>query len=180
MALPSLVLGLGCRKGIPAPLVATAVEGLLLRHGLEPQALAALATVTEKAQEPALQELARRLGLPLLTFDAAELAAVSTPHPSTAAGERFACAPFSVCEAACLLAARRMAESGTMKADGGGASPVSRSALKDGPPAGTGNGQRTDGTDAPAARLLVEKTKVAGQLTLAVALSNSILRRDDV
>ena len=180
VALPSLVLGLGCRKGIPAPLVATAVEGLLLRHGLEPQALAALATVTEKAREPALQELARRLGLPLLTFDAAELAAVSTPHPSTAAGERFACAPFSVCEAACLLAARRMAATGTMKVDGGGASPVSRAELKDGPPAGTGNGQQADGTDAPAARLLVEKTKVAGQLTLAVALSNSILRRDDV
>ena len=82
--------------------------------------------------------------------------------------------------AACLLAARRMAATGMMKADGGGASPVSRSALKDGPPAGTENGQQTDGTDALAARLLVEKTKVAGQLTLAVALSNSILRRDDV
>ena len=81
---------------------------------------------------------------------------------------------------ACLLAARRMAATGMMKADGGGASPVSRSALKDGPPAGTENGQQTDGTDALAARLLVEKTKVAGQLTLAVALSNSILRRDDV
>jgi hypothetical protein len=52
-----------------------------------------------------LQELSRRLGLPLLTFDAAELAAVTTPHPSTAAGERFGCTPFSVCEAACLLAA---------------------------------------------------------------------------
>lgn len=73
-----------------------------------------------------------------------------------------------------------MAATGMMKADGGGASPVRRSALKDGPPAGTENGQQTDGTDAPAARLLVEKTKVAGQLTLAVALSNSILRRDDV
>ena len=116
----------------------------------------------------------------MCSSDLAELAAVSTPHPSTAAGERFACAPFSVCEAACLLAARRMAATGTMKADGGGASPVSRSALKDGPPAGTGNGQQADGTDAPAARLLVEKTKVASQLTLAVALSNSILRRDDV
>ena len=88
VALPALVLGLGCRKDIPAPLVATAVEGLLLRHGLEPQALAALATVTEKAREPALQELARRLGLPLLTFEAAELAAVTTTHPSAAAGER--------------------------------------------------------------------------------------------
>ena len=73
-----------------------------------------------------------------------------------------------------------MAATGTMQADGGGASPVNRAELKDGPPAGTGNGQQTDGTYAPAARLLVEKNKVAGQLTLAVALSNSILRRDDV
>lgn len=55
-----------------------------------------------------------------------------------------------------------MAATGMMKADGGGASPVSRSALKDGPPAGTENGQQTDGTDVPAARLLVEKNKVAG------------------
>ena len=179
VALPSLVLGLGCRKDIPAPLVATAVEGLLLRHGLEPQALAALATVTEKAQEPALQELARRLGLPLLTFDAAELAAVTTPHPSTAAGERFDCAPFSVCEAACLLAARQMAATATIKADDDGSSPGSRGELKDDPLVGRGHGQQTDDTELPAARLLVEKTKVAGQLTLAVALSNSILRRDD-
>lgn len=180
VALPSLVLGLGCRKGTPAPLVATAVEGLLLHHGLEPQALAALATVTEKAGEPALQELARRLGLPLLTFDAAELAAVTTPHPSTAAGERFGCAPFSVCEAACLLAARQMAAAGTMKTDGDGALPVNQGELKDGPLAGTGSGQQTDGTETPAVRLLVEKTRVAGQLTLAVALSNTLLRRDDV
>lgn len=180
VALPSLVLGLGCRKGIPAPLVATAVEGLLLRHGLEPQALTALATVTEKAQEPALQELALRLGLPLLTFDAAKLAAVSTPHPSTAAGERFGCPPFSVCEAACLLAARQMAATGTMETDDDGTLPVGRGGPKDGPLAGMGNRQQADGTQGPAARLLVEKTKVAGQLTLAVALSNTILRRNDV
>ena len=156
------------------------MEGLLLRHGLEPQALAALATVTEKAGEPALQELALRLGLPLLTFDAAELATVSTPHPSTAAGERFGCTPFSVCEAACLLAARQMAATGTMVTDGNGTLPVSRSGLKDGPPVRMENGQQADGTKGPAARLLVEKTKVAGQLTLAVALSNTLLRRDDV
>ncbi|WP_301964364.1 cobalt-precorrin 5A hydrolase [uncultured Desulfovibrio sp.] len=179
VALPALVLGLGCRKGIPAPLVATAVEGLLLRHGLEPQALAALATVTEKAREPALQELARRLGLPLLTFEAAELAAVTTPHPSPAAGERFGCAPFSVCEAACLLAARQLGATATMKTDGEGTLPARRGALEDGPPAGTGNGQQAEGRAGTAVRLLVEKNKVAGQLTLAVALSNTLLRRDD-
>ena len=57
--------------------------------------------------------------------------------------------------------------------------PVSRGRLKDGPLAGTGNGQQADGTGAPVARLLVEKTKVAGQLTLAVALSDRGLRRND-
>ena len=180
VALPSLVLGLGCRKGIPAPLVATAVEGLLLRHGLEPQALSALATVTEKAQEPALQELSRRLSLPLLTFDAAELAAVTTPHPSTAAGERFGCTPFSVCEAACLLAARQLGTTGAATPGDEGTLPVSRGGLKGGPLAGRAHGSETDGTGAPVARLLVEKTKVAGQLTLAVALSDRGLRRDDV
>lgn len=179
VALPALVLGLGCRKGIPAPLVATAVEGLLLRHGLEPRALAALATVTEKAGEPALQELARRLGLPLLTFDAAELAAVTTPHPSMAAGERFGCAPFSVCEAACLLAARQMGATDTATPDAEGAKPARRDGLGNAPLAGAGNGSQADGEKARAVRLLVEKTRVAGQLTLAVALSTLLLRRDD-
>ena len=159
-------------------LVAAAVEGLL-RHGLEPQALTALATVTEKAQEPALQELSRRLGLPLLTFDAAELAAVTTPHPSTAAGERFGCAPFSVCEAACLLAARQLGTTGAATPGDEGTLPVSRGGLKGGPLAGRAHGSETDGTGAPVARLLVEKTKVAGQLTLAVALSDRGLRRND-
>lgn len=238
---PLLVLGLGCRKGLPAPLLATAVEGLLLRHGLEPGALAALATVREKTEEPALRELARRLGLPLLGFAARELAAIPTPHPSAAAGERFGCAPFSVCEAACLLAARQglwpeqATACGTMGHDAAG-----REGPADTPPEGTmaeemaADGIATDGTatgggtdagtDAcPAgkatagdvatgerpqprtaghdgherqgqalpsglapgglphvgardARLLVEKTVVAGQLTLAVALAPGMLR----
>ena len=57
--------------------------------------------------------------------------------------------------------------------------PVSRGRLKDGPLAERANESETDGTGAPVARLLVEKTKVAGQLTLAVALSDRGLRRND-
>lgn len=238
---PLLVLGLGCRKGLPAPLLATAVEGLLLRHGLEPQALAALATVREKTEEPALRELAQRLGLPLLGFAARELAAIPTPHPSAAAGARFGCAPFSVCEAACLLAARqglrteRITACGTMahgaagregpvRAPSEGTLPEEMAAdgmAADG--AATGGGTDTgtdacpaegatagaaatgvpsqlrtaghDGHEGPGqplppgiapdslpharardARLLVAKTVVAGQLTLAVALAPGMLR----
>ena len=204
---PVLVLGVGCRKGVAAAVLATAVEGLLLRHGLEPRALAALATITEKAQEPALRELARRLDLPLLTFEAAELAALRTPSPSAAAGRRFGCAPFSVCEASCLLAARRLGAGGRTTGEGphDGADLPEGSATEGRDPAertlpavtdsaaAPGDGGRSpvpdqdtaeseahtaaredgEGADVPLrddARLLVEKTKVAGQLTLAVAL----------
>ena len=66
-----------------------------------------------------------------------------------------------------------------MKTDGEGTLPARRGALEDGPPAGTGNGQQAEGRAGTAVRLLVEKNKVAGQLTLAVALSNTLLRRDD-
>ena len=112
VAVPRLVLGLGCRKDAPASLVQDAVRDLLTRHGLEPLALAALATVNEKLQEPALQCLAAALNLPLRGFRAAELARCATPNPSAAAGKRFGQPPFSVCEAAALLAADQIFTAG--------------------------------------------------------------------
>lgn len=112
VAVPRLVLGLGCRKDAPARLVQDAVRNLLTRHGLEPLALAALATVNEKLQEPALQGLAAALNLPLRGFRAADLARCATPNPSAAAGKRFGQPPFSVCEAAALLAADQIFPAG--------------------------------------------------------------------
>ncbi len=108
VAVPRLVLGLGCRKNISASLVQEAVRGLLEQYGLEPLALSALATVHEKLQEPALKTLAASLHLPLLGFAAADLAHCPTPNPSAAAGRRFGQQPFSVCEAAALLAAAQI------------------------------------------------------------------------
>ena len=70
------------------------------------RAVAALGTVTEKADEPALCAAAARLDIPLRVFPADELARCVTPTPSEAAGRRFHQPPFSVCEAAALLAAR--------------------------------------------------------------------------
>lgn len=113
VAVPRLVLGLGCRKNAPTVLVHTAVRNLLARHGLEPLALAGLATVAEKLHEPALRALAESLHLPLQGFDAADLARCSTPNPSVAAGKRFNQPPFSVCEAAALLAAARLFPAGS-------------------------------------------------------------------
>ena len=61
VAVPRLFVGLGCRNGVSPALLEDAVRRLLAEHGLEPQAVAALATVTEKLREPALQALAASL-----------------------------------------------------------------------------------------------------------------------
>lgn len=108
VAVPRLVLGLGCRKDIPANLVQSAVHDLLAQQGLEPLALAALATVDEKLQEPALLALAGSLRIPLRGFAASDLALCPTPNPSAAAARRFDQPPFSVCEAAALLGASQI------------------------------------------------------------------------
>lgn len=107
VAVPRLFVGLGCRNGVPPAMLEDAVRRLLAEHGLEPLAVAALATVTEKLHEPALQALAESLHVPLRNFSAENLARRPTPNPSVAAGKRFGLPPFSVCEAAALLAAER-------------------------------------------------------------------------
>lgn len=113
MAAPLLHAGVGSRRGVPAADIVAAVRAVLAEHGLEPEALASLATVTEKAAEPGLAEAARRLGLPLLAYPAPRLAAVAVPHPSPAAGGRFGVPPFSVCEGAALLAAQEARPDGS-------------------------------------------------------------------
>lgn len=105
VAVPRLYVGLGCRKGIPELAAADALCALCARLGLEPLAVAGLATVREKLAEPALQKLAALLRVPLRGFDAAALARCPVPHPSAAAGRRFGLPPFGVCEGAALLAA---------------------------------------------------------------------------
>ena len=105
LAAPRLFAGVGCRRNVPAAPIREAVLETLAARGLEPAALAALATVEEKAAEPGLAEAARALGVPLLSYAAPRLAAVPVPTPSAAAGARFGLAPFSVCEGAALLAA---------------------------------------------------------------------------
>lgn len=107
VAVPALWLGAGCRRGVEASLLWAALRALLDGLGLEKLALAGVATVEEKLREPALTALAARLGLPLRGFPAPALAACATPHPSAAAGRHFGLPPFSVCEAAALLAARQ-------------------------------------------------------------------------
>ncbi|WP_416983040.1 precorrin-3B C(17)-methyltransferase [Streptomyces sp. T028] len=81
---PSLVVGVGASKGAPAEEVLEVIEGALRKAGLSPRSVASLATVDAKAEEPGILEAAARLGVPVVTHRAEELAAVEVPNPSDA------------------------------------------------------------------------------------------------
>ncbi|WP_031098785.1 MULTISPECIES: precorrin-3B C(17)-methyltransferase [unclassified Streptomyces] len=98
---PSLVVGVGASKGAPVEEVLGLVEESLRDAGLSPRSLAELATVDAKAQEPGIVAAAERLGVPLVTYSAEELAAVEVPNPSDA--PLAAVGTPSVAEAAALV-----------------------------------------------------------------------------
>ncbi len=98
---PSLVVGVGASKGAPVDEVLELVEGALRDAGLSARSVAELATVDAKAQEPGIVEAAERLGVPLVTYSAEELAAVDVPNPSDA--PLAAVGTPSVAEAAALV-----------------------------------------------------------------------------
>ncbi|GGW18639.1 precorrin-3B C(17)-methyltransferase [Streptomyces libani subsp. rufus] len=81
---PSLVVGVGASKGAPAEEVLALVEAALREAGLSPRSVGELATVDAKADEPGLVAAAERLGVPLVTYPAGELAGVAVPNPSAA------------------------------------------------------------------------------------------------
>lgn len=98
---PSLVVGVGASKGAPVEEVLGLVEEALREAGLSPRSLAELATVDAKAEEPGIVAAAERLGVPLVTYSAEELAAVEVPNPSDA--PLAAVGTPSVAEAAALV-----------------------------------------------------------------------------
>ncbi|MEB3171006.1 MAG: precorrin-3B C(17)-methyltransferase [Synechococcaceae cyanobacterium] len=100
---PTLWLGLGCERDTSESLLERLVATALQEHGLAPEAVAGLASVTLKGDEPALLALAARHGWPLRLFAAERLAAVPVPTPSEAVAREVGTA--SVAEAAARLAA---------------------------------------------------------------------------
>jgi cobalt-precorrin 5A hydrolase/precorrin-3B C17-methyltransferase len=77
---PSLVVGVGGSRGVPAGEVVDLVERALC--GLSPRSVHCLATIEAKAGEPGIVEAAARLGVPLVALPASRLAAVTVPNPS--------------------------------------------------------------------------------------------------
>lgn len=69
------VVGVGCARNADPEELWRLVEATLAEAGIAPGAVACVATIDLKADEPAMNEVARRLGVPLRLFTAAELEA---------------------------------------------------------------------------------------------------------
>ncbi|MGN9767331.1 precorrin-3B C(17)-methyltransferase [Micromonospora sp. SD12] len=98
---PSLVVGVGASRGVPADEVRGLLARVLAEAGLSPASLRHLASADIKADEAGIRATADALGVPLVTHPAAALAAVDVPHPSEVV--RAAVGTPSVAEAAALL-----------------------------------------------------------------------------
>ncbi|MGW0821170.1 precorrin-3B C(17)-methyltransferase [Streptomyces sp. NPDC002845] len=98
---PSLVVGVGASKGAPVEEVLGLVESALGEAGLSVRSIAEFATVDAKADEPGIVGAAERLGVPVVTYAAEELATVEVPNPSGA--PLAAVGTPSVAEAAALV-----------------------------------------------------------------------------
>ena len=92
-----LTVGVGARSGVTVDEVLAAVDAVLPAGGTEVQ----LATLAERGREPGISGAAAARGWPLVTHDAAELAAVPVPAPSPTVAA--AVGTGSVAEAAALL-----------------------------------------------------------------------------
>jgi cobalt-precorrin 5A hydrolase/precorrin-3B C17-methyltransferase len=78
------VLGVGCARNCPTEELITLVDTMLAENDVAPAAIKCIATLDLKADEVAVQALARHLGVPVRLFDAATLEAETgrTEQPS--------------------------------------------------------------------------------------------------
>lgn len=96
-----LSVGLGCDRGTPLATLRHALSLALAQVGASLSQVRAVASITLKADEPALLALADELGWQLVFFRPDELAAVPVPNPSETV-RKYTGTP-SVSEAAALL-----------------------------------------------------------------------------
>jgi precorrin-4 C11-methyltransferase len=100
----SLVLGLGCERGVSTAALEDGLDRFLREHGFSRDSIGTLASVELKADEPGLLEVANRHGWQTVFYPAEELAAVAgVPNPSEVVA-RCVGTP-GVAEPAALLAA---------------------------------------------------------------------------
>jgi cobalt-precorrin 5A hydrolase len=104
MVPPVIALGVGCHRGVEYADLLDFVSSVFAEHGVLLRAVAVVASVDIRKNEPALLELAEFLNKPFVVYGKSELAKVKAPNPSDKVLERIGVS--SVCEAAALSAAR--------------------------------------------------------------------------
>lgn len=103
-----LACGIGCRRGTSAEEIQVAIEAARVNAGFVGH-IAVLVTETTKVEEPGLQEVARRLGVALVSFSAEELRGVAGSVPTFSETALQHKGTPSVAEAAAVLAAGKNA-----------------------------------------------------------------------
>jgi len=98
---PSLIVGAGASRGVPAAEIGQLIDSTLAELGLSPRSVRHLATAEVKADEDGLQAAAAERGWRVVTHPAEQLAAVPVPNPSEVV--RRAIGTPSVAEAAALI-----------------------------------------------------------------------------
>ncbi|EJN31442.1 cobalamin biosynthesis protein CbiG, partial [Pseudomonas sp. GM84] len=99
--------GFGCRRGCPVDVLDTLLRQSLASQGLALDTLRGIATISLKADEPGLRQLALRHGLILVVFDASQLQAFEPllSHRSAPAYAHSGC--WGVAESTALALASR-------------------------------------------------------------------------
>lgn len=99
----NLVLGAGCKRGMPVEKLRPALADFLDGAGVARRSIAALASIDLKANEPGLNALAGELGAPFITYSAEELRAAQG-HFSHSEKVLSVTGVDNVCERAAVLA----------------------------------------------------------------------------
>ena len=95
-------LGVGCRRGTERAALEGALQTLLDRSRVFPQAICKVCTIDIKQEEPGLAEFCRARGLPLETFSAGALAGAEGEFSASLFVERTVGVD-NVCERAAVL-----------------------------------------------------------------------------
>jgi cobalt-precorrin 5A hydrolase/precorrin-3B C17-methyltransferase len=109
---PSLIVGVGSARGVPASEVGTLIDEALAAQSLHPLSVRCVATVDLKADEEGILAAARERGWQVITYPAEVLSAVEVPNPSDIVKAEVGTP--SVAEAAALHAARSYGRSGEL------------------------------------------------------------------
>lgn len=102
---PAVTLGMGCRKNKEAGAVEKAMFACLEENQIYPQAVACLASIDIKKEEPGLLALAEKMGIPFETFSSEELLAVKGEFTASSFVSRTVGVD-NVCERSALKAAQ--------------------------------------------------------------------------